>query len=121
MPDERGQATVELAAVLPFVAVLLLVVVQVGVVVRAQVLVVHAAREGARAAAVDPSPAAAATAAAASGELAPNRLRVDVEGAGRPGGDVTVTATYRVETQVPLVGALVGDVEVRGTATMRVE
>src|SRR5687767_8032990 len=45
----RGQATVELAVSLPFVVAALLLVLQVGLVVRAQVLVVHAAREAARA------------------------------------------------------------------------
>ncbi|MGH9185287.1 MAG: TadE family protein, partial [Acidimicrobiales bacterium] len=45
----RGQATVELALVLPFVALVLLAVAQTALVVRAQVLVTHAAREAARA------------------------------------------------------------------------
>ena len=56
---DRGQAMVETALVLPLVVLFLLAVVQVGLVVRAQVLVTHAAREAARAAAVDPDPAAA--------------------------------------------------------------
>ena len=47
----------ELALVLPLVVALLLAVVQVGLIVRDQVLVVHAAREAAREAAVDPDPA----------------------------------------------------------------
>ena len=51
---EGGQATVEVALLLPLLALLLLAVVQVGLVVRDQVLVTHAAREAARAAAVDP-------------------------------------------------------------------
>ncbi|MEY2448174.1 MAG: TadE-like protein [Acidimicrobiaceae bacterium] len=41
---ERGQATVEAALVLPLVVLLLLAVVQVGLLVRAEVLVTHAAR-----------------------------------------------------------------------------
>ena len=41
---DRGQSTVEVALLLPFVALLLLAVVQVGLVARDQVLVVHAAR-----------------------------------------------------------------------------
>ena len=50
----RGQATVELALVLPLVVFGLLAILQVGLVVRDQVAVVHAAREAARAASVDP-------------------------------------------------------------------
>ena len=50
---QRGQATVELALGLPLVLLGVLLVVQVGLVVADQVRVVHAAREGVRAAAVD--------------------------------------------------------------------
>ena len=46
--EDGGQAAVELALVLPMVCTLLLAVVQVALVVHAQLLVVHAAREGAR-------------------------------------------------------------------------
>lgn len=50
--DDGGQATVEFALALPLLAVLLLAVVQVGLVVRDQVVLVHAAREAARAVAI---------------------------------------------------------------------
>ena len=49
--DDRGQAVVELALAVPLVCVLALGVAQVGLVVRDQLLVHHAAREAARAAA----------------------------------------------------------------------
>jgi len=68
--EVKGQASVELALVLPLVVVLLLVVVQVGLVVRDQILVVHAAREAAREAAVDTSADAPRRAALASSTLA---------------------------------------------------
>lgn len=53
--DERGQATVEFALIIPLVFVALLVVVQVAVVAHAQLSVTHLARETARAVAADPS------------------------------------------------------------------
>lgn len=118
---DSGQAAVELALVLPFLAVLLLVLVQVGLIVRDQVLVVHAAREAAREAAVDAAPGAARAAAQASSDLDPSRLDVSVSGRGGPGSRVTVTATYRAPTQVPIVGAVVHDLHLQATATMRVE
>jgi len=118
---ERGQAAVELALVLPFVVVLLLALVQLGVVVRDQILVVHAAREAARAAAVDKDPAAAETAAADGSGLPAARLHVDVTGRGAPGSRVAVTVAYRSPTDIPLVGAAVRDLTLRGHATMRVE
>ena len=53
---QRGQATVEFAFVLPLIVLAALAVIQVGLVVRDQLGVVHAAREAARAASVDPDP-----------------------------------------------------------------
>jgi hypothetical protein len=50
---DHGQSTVEFALILPLVVLVVLFIVQAGFVVRDQVLVSHAAREGARAAAVD--------------------------------------------------------------------
>jgi len=116
---DGGQATVELALALPLVFVVLLGVVQVLVVARDQIAVVHAAREGARAAAVAADPVGEGTAAAtAAAGLPAGRLSVMVAA----GDDqVTVTVRYAVPTDVPLVGAFVGDVTVTGTATMRTE
>ena len=111
---ERGQATVELAVTLPFVVVALLLVLQVGLVVRAQVLVVHAAREAARAAAVGEAPPP-------PDGLDPGRTTVAVTVGGDPGGRVTAVVTCRVGTDVPLVGAVLPELELRGAATMRVE
>jgi Flp pilus assembly protein TadG len=118
---EQGQAAVELALVLPLVAFLLLVLLQVGLIVRDQVLVVHAAREGAREAAVDPAPGAPQAAAAAASALDPARLDVDVAGRGAVGSRVRVTARYRSPTAVPLVGAFLHDLVLEASATMRVE
>ena len=53
--DERGQATVEFALIIPLVLVVLLAVVQVAVVAYAQLAVTHLARETARVVAVDPT------------------------------------------------------------------
>jgi Flp pilus assembly protein TadG len=118
---ERGQATVELALLLPVVALLLLSILQVALVARDQVLVTHAAREAARAAAVDPAAGAPLAAARAASPLDRDRLKVQVSGRGRTGSRVTVTVTYTAPTRVPIVGALVHDPVLTATATMRVE
>lgn len=120
-PGSEGQAAVELALALPLVALLLLAVVQLGFLVRDQVLVVHAAREAVRQAAVDPSPDAARRAAAGSSGLAADRMRVSMSGRGAAGSHVQVTVTYRAPTEVPLVGPAIGDVQMHASATMRVE
>jgi Flp pilus assembly protein TadG len=118
---DEGQAAVELALVLPLVAMLLLAIVQLGLVVRDQILVVHAAREAARQAAVDPSPDATRRAAVAGSGLAASRLDVSVSGRAGPGSRVHVGIRYRDPTTVPLVGALVADLTLKADATMRVE
>ena len=118
---EGGQATVEVALLLPLLALLLLAVVQVGLVVRDQVLVTHAAREAARAAAVDPQVAVAREGAVAAARLDPDRLSVELSGSTEPGGRLTVTVRYRAPTAMPLVGPLVGDRTLVAEATMRVE
>jgi hypothetical protein len=115
-PDS-GQATVEFALLLPVVVLALLAIGQVGLVVRDELGVVHAAREAARAASVDPDPAAAVRAAH---RTLPHS---DVEVGSRPqvGGEITVTVRYRSVTNLPLVGKLFPDPELHASSTMRVE
>jgi Flp pilus assembly protein TadG len=118
---DGGQAAVEVALVLPVVALLAMLLVQVALVVRDQVHVTAAAREGAREAAVDADPGAARRAALAGTGLDRDRLRVEVADRGPPGGRVRVEVRYRSRTDLPLVGHLLGDVELSADATMRVE
>jgi hypothetical protein len=118
---ECGQATVELALVLPLVALLLLALVQAAVVARDQVLVTHAAREAVRAAAVDDDVDAARRAAEQSGPLAVDRLDVEVTGRDGVGSRVRVVVRYTVPTRLPLVGRALDDVVLTASATMRVE
>ena len=119
--EDGGQASVELALVLPLVVIVLLAVVQLGLLVRDQILVVHAAREAAREAAVDDAPDAPRRAALASSTLAGSRLTVTSAGRGAAGSRVRVEVAYRAPTAVPLLGAAVGDLTLRASATMRVE
>ena len=114
----RGQATLELALVLPLVLAITLLVVQVGLVVRDQQLVLNAAREGARSAATDPVMTAARQAAENSGDLDPGRLDVVLD---TDATTVTVTVTYRSATDVPLVGPLLSDVTLTESVTMHRE
>lgn len=120
---DHGQSTVELAVVMPVIVVLLLVVIQLGLVIRDQVLVVHAAREAARSAAVatiDERPAAARSAASGAGPLDPERLRI-TDAVLPTGQRVHVRVEYRSRTDLPLVGALLPDVDLSSDATMRLE
>jgi len=118
---DEGQAAVELALVLPLVATLLLALVQVGLIVRDQILVIHAAREAAREAAVDPGPDIPARAAASSSTLDANRLTVEAHDRAGPGSRVRIKVSYRAPTDVPLVGGVIPDITLEASATMRVE
>jgi hypothetical protein len=89
--------------------------------VRDQILVTHAAREAARAAAVDGDTRAIERAARDAGPLRSSRLRVQVTGRGGRGSRVTVRVTYEAPTSVPVAGRLLGDVRLQASATMRVE
>jgi hypothetical protein len=99
------------------VVLALLAVVQVGLVVRDQLGVVHAAREAARAASVDPDPGRAVRAAHRTMPGAD----VDVGDRPKVGGEVRVTVRYRSVTDLPLVGLLFPDPELHATTAMRVE
>lgn len=115
----EGQSSVELALVLPVVALVGLALVQVGVVAQRQILVVHAAREAARSAAVADDPAAAAVEGAhRAGGLEQARLDVRTVVVGEA---VEVTVSYVDRTDVVLAGALLGDVTLSARATMRRE
>ncbi|MCP5028777.1 MAG: hypothetical protein GY929_21090 [Actinomycetia bacterium] len=119
--SDEGQATVELALVLPVLVLMLMLVMQVGLVVRDQVMLIHSAREAARAAAVDDDPGAARTAALTGSRLDGDRLEVSTSGRGEAGTYVTVTLTYPSLIDLPFVGRLVDDIELKASATMRVE
>jgi Flp pilus assembly protein TadG len=115
--QERGQATVELALCLPLLFMFLLAIVQLVVIVRDQLAVQLAAREGARAAAVTAqSDASAQGAADRAVTVRPlsvaTRVAVDT---------VTVTVSHVTRTDVPMIGALLPDITVTATATMALE
>lgn len=103
---------------LPVLVLLALAVGQVAVVAQARVAVTHAAREGARVAAVGESDAAVRSAVLAGGPLPDARVQVDVA---RNPSTVRVTVHYRDPTDMAIVGALLDDVELVGTAVMRRE
>ena len=112
---DDGQATVELALLLPFLVFLLMCIVQTALVARDAVLVSHAARVGARIAAVEPSMDAVRSAVRSAASLEPQRLQVERRAEGKL---VRVTVSYRSPTDVPLVGALIGDVNLSESAAM---
>lgn len=116
-----GQATVEFALCLPLIVLALALVLQVALLLRTQLLLVEAAREGARAAARDPHVGTARSAAAAVPGLDPARLEVRIDETAGSDPTVTVHIGYRATTDVPLVGALLPDPDLTARVSMRIE
>jgi Flp pilus assembly protein TadG len=114
---QRGQATVEVALVLPVVVLLLLVVVQAGLLVRDRVLLVQATRAAARVVVVAPDAGAARAEAA---RVLPGPFSLAIGGDRSPGGLATVT-TRTAPTRVPLVGYAVAGIRLEEHFVVRVE
>jgi hypothetical protein len=119
--SQRGQSTVEFALCLPFVAIVVAVVFQAGMVAVNNGRLWHAAREAVRVAAVDGERAAIQQAAETSG-LSPLEIEVDPAATDRALGDpVSVTVRYPPGATLPLLGRVLEDVNLTATATMRIE
>jgi len=104
MRRERGSVSVEFAAVLPLVAIVMLLVAQVALLVSEQLAVQHAAREGARAAAVWNDDERARQAALEAGHLDPDRATVDVTPSSRDVGTPVLVSIHYQPAEMPLVG-----------------
>ena len=109
---ERAQSTVELALVLPIVAMVALALLDVGLLMRDNVLCVHAAREAARAQAVGEDPVQAAQVRSGLGPA----LTVTVDPA-----TGTATVELSLASRLPVLGRLVGGAHLRQQASMRRE
>jgi hypothetical protein len=100
---QSGQATVELALLLPLVCALLVAALEVGLVLRAQVLLVEVARQAARQASLAPGPGGDdPDELARRVGLDPQRLEVVVERSSSS-HTVTVVARYRQPFSVPFL------------------
>jgi Flp pilus assembly protein TadG len=119
---ELGQATVELALVVPFVIALLLFVVQVALVARDQILVVHAARVAVREVAVGgPMTSARAVVVRSVPLLKQTEVSTETSYQGGSPSMVIVSVRYRSRTDVPLIGRLFPEIVVEAKAAMRDE
>lgn len=119
--SDSGQATLELALLLPLVAVLAGCLVEIGGLATDRVRLWHAAREAARVGAVDSNADAIREAAEAVG-LNPLQVSVEPGAEGRLHGEpLRVDVSYRPTTKVPLIGSLIGRGVITASATMRIE
>lgn len=123
--NNRGQALVEFALMLPILLLLVVGVMEFGLIINQYMVVAEAAREGARSAALGGSNATVTTVVRAAASqidgsqltitIAPSTVRVR-------GSGVTVTVQKPVQAITKLVTPFFPvDFTVQGTATMRVE
>jgi Flp pilus assembly protein TadG len=113
--DERGAAAVEFGLLLFPLILILLGIVEFGRGYNAKITLTHAAREGARAAAVGkPFSEVQTTVTAAATSL--TGVTVDPIGTCTPGAPVTVTVRYPFTYDTPLFG---GTVSLTSKGTMR--
>jgi Flp pilus assembly protein TadG len=120
---ERATATVEFALVLPLVLMMALALLQIGLLVKDQLVVEECARAAARQASVSTDDASVRDAAVQAGvSLDPSALEVGVSRTGAVGTPVTVTVTYTDPMSVPVVTWLFpSSVRLQADAVMRQE
>ena len=122
--DNRAQALVEMAFVLTILLLLLAGIIEFGRVFSAQLIVLHASREGARLGAIDPDDSAIrARAKDAAGALDTTNVTVTISAESRERGEqLTVQVEYDVAIIMPFIGSILSNpYTVRGVTKMRIE
>jgi Flp pilus assembly protein TadG len=119
MRVEGGTAVVEFALVLPLVLVLLLGIVEVAVIARTELQLVHATREGAREAAASPDSSRAAAAVRSALGSRSSQARIVVRRSSIVGEPATVSVSLPYRVAAPIFGGF--SVTLTSKATMRVE
>lgn len=114
---DKGQATVEIALLIPVLALFLLLIIQVAIVVRSHVLVANASRAAARELSVNRQQSDAISIARKS---APGS-EVSIFRPSTPGQYLSVKVSEKVKSSLPFIGVVFPDVTVRSETIMRVE
>lgn len=111
---ESGQATVELAIILPFIVLIAAGLIQCGLIVANQLAVWNAARNAARAAAISPDPQIDAQRAANSAvDLRPLQVIITTTD-----DVVSARVVYIDHTNLPLIGVLFPQISLEATVAM---
>ena len=122
--NNRGQALVEFALILPILLLLIIGSMEFGLIIHQYLVVAEAAREGARSAAVGASDVVvASTVKTAASQIASDQLTITISPTTRVrGSGVTVTVEMPVHTITNLISPFFpSGFTVQGISTMRVE
>ncbi len=115
--SEAGQSTVEFALIIPVIAIFLMLILQVGVVVKQKILVTNSSREAARILSVENDFGKATMKA----KETVNGAEVIISRPANQGEYLTVTIKDVVKSKMPILGVIFPDISVTSKTTMRVE
>ena len=126
LKNQKGQALVEFAIILPIIMLLIMGIFQFGMMLNAYITIENASREGARAGIIGSSDAEIETLIiSTSPSLEPERLTVTItpdETRRIAGNTLTVKVTYDYKLTVPIISNLFNKVIVlNGQTSMRIE
>ncbi|MCL5985847.1 MAG: pilus assembly protein [Actinobacteria bacterium] len=117
---ENGASAVEFAIILPLLVVLIFGIVEFGIAYNNYLAITHAAREGARVAAVDlTNPDLENIIRERAYPVTPDVISVSTPEGVKIGDPVVVEITYTIHIEIPFVGSW--DIPLTSRATMRLE
>ena len=120
--SEKGASAVEFALILPILIILVFGIVEFGIVFNNYITITHAAREGARIAAVDlnnPDLKNIIIERAFPVQITEDDIVINTPEGTNIGGPVEVEITYNISITIPLVGSW--DIPLKNKAIMRLE
>lgn len=124
--NQKGQALVEFAVVLPVLLLLVMGIAQFGMLLSSYLTLENAAREAARAGIIGSTDTEIEEVITTSSpNLEKEKLTIDItpsEGSRTSGESLTVNLTYKYDLTVPVISSLFGNVvELNAETSMRIE
>jgi len=117
---DSGASAIEFAIILPVLVMLIFGIVEFGIAFNNYLAITHAAREGARIAAVDlNNPGLESMIIERAYPVTPDSISVNTPDGTEIGDPVVVTVTYGISITIPFVGSW--DIPLNSRATMRLE
>lgn len=126
MKSQKGQTLVETALILPILLMLLFGITDFGRILHVYLTLDHAGREGARGATVgSEDDVILLQINNATAGLDENKLQIAITPQGKvnraSGSEVAIKLTYPVDFLTPIIGQVIGSIELENTTVMRVE
>jgi len=125
LKNQRGQALVEFAIILPILLLLVMGIFQFGMMINSYLTIQNITREGARAASIGwVDSEIIHRMEAISPTLDHNQLSIDItpsQGVRRSGESLTVKASYQYSMTVPIISNLFDEITLNAETSMRVE